>query len=76
MRHPSKVGAFCSRKIARGASDNVLGKGTGPLRCGKHLKRGRQPGLRFRQPWYLRLRARARRDALRREIKRRKTAEA
>lgn len=56
MRHPSKVGAFCSRKLARGASDSVLGGGRGPLPCGKHLTKGLQMPARERRPWWLRIR--------------------
>lgn len=55
MRHPSKVGAFCSRKIAHGASDKILGGGPGPLPCGKHLKRGPKMPAGIRRPWFMRI---------------------
>ena len=66
MRHPSKVGAFCSRKIARGASDKVLGGGSGPLRCGKHLRRGPRMPTGERVPFWKKLRANRLRVARRR----------
>lgn len=50
MRHPSKVGSFCSRK-----GDQYLGSG-GPPQTGKHLKRGPRPVLGYRVPWWQRLR--------------------
>lgn len=60
MRHPSKVGAFCARRLERGASDRVLGSG-GPPQVGQHLKRIPQRGPRERKPWGERLKAIARR---------------
>jgi hypothetical protein len=56
VRHPSKVGAFCARKLARGASDNVLGRG-GPPRSGLHLTRGPAPRTTDRVTWFERIRA-------------------
>lgn len=66
MRHPSKVGAFCAR-----VGDRKLGGGSGPLRCGKHLKRGRKADLLHYVPWWMRLRSRRLRDARRAAQRRR-----
>lgn len=74
MRHPSKVNPFCTRKGDRHPT-------SGAPQCGKHLKRGprarRQPAY---VPFYMRLRLRARRDAIRRAkreaVKRQKVATA
>lgn len=63
MRHPSKVGAFCARKLARGASDRVLGAG-GPPQVGRHLKAGPKPRVIARRPWWQRLKDAARQKLL------------
>ena len=73
MQHPSKVGAFCARK-----GDKKLGGGTGPLPCGKHLKRGpkrRHAAQHQGWPFWKRLRARRLRDARRATAKHQSAAD-
>lgn len=66
MRHPSKVGAFCSRKPK---SQRALAAISGPPHPTKLRRRGpsqKHPSSQMGLPFWARVRMRARADAMRR----------